>query len=288
MKRLDTGDFFQAWGGIASLQFGLPAVWTEARRRGHSIERVVAWMSAQPARMAGLFGRKGVIAEGADADLVCFQPDESIDWTHPIYHRHSLTPYEGRAFTGVVERTIVRGETVYKHRQFAAPPSGTVIYGPLHALNMASASDAHASLLRCCGSTRWAAQMTAERPYTTVNHLLARADAVWSEASVEDWLEAFRAHPRIGDRSGSKWSQAEQAGTRAADEETTRALAEGNDEYYDRFGFIFIICASGLSAAAMLAALRRRLGNDRETELRIAAGEQRRITGLRLLTLAAP
>ena len=108
LKRLEDGDFGAAWGGIASLQVALPAVWTGARARGIGLDRVVGWMSVAPARLAGL-SAKGAIAVGKDADLVAFAPDER--WTvGELEHRNPVTPYSGRSLTGVVRRTWLRGE----------------------------------------------------------------------------------------------------------------------------------------------------------------------------------
>jgi len=108
LKRLDVGDFGLAWGGIASLQVALPAVWTGARARGIPLADVVRWMSAGPARLAGLTG-KGAIAVGKDADLVAFAPEDR--WTvGELRHRNPVTPYAGRELHGVVRRTWLRGE----------------------------------------------------------------------------------------------------------------------------------------------------------------------------------
>ncbi|MDP8981278.1 MAG: allantoinase AllB [Acidobacteriota bacterium] len=124
MKRRDTGDFFAAWGGIASLQLGLPAVWTEARRRGFGIEHVSKWMSAAPARLAGLEGRKGAIEAGCDADVVLFDPDaESTVDPGELLHRHKLTPYAGRKLTGKVRKTWLRAHRV----QVDGAPQGRLL-----------------------------------------------------------------------------------------------------------------------------------------------------------------
>jgi allantoinase len=108
LKRLDVGDFGQAWGGIASLQVALPAVWTGARERGLGLDRVVRWMAEAPARLAGL-PRKGAIEVGRDADLVAFAPDERFT-VGALHHRNPVTPYAGRELTGVVRRTWLRGQ----------------------------------------------------------------------------------------------------------------------------------------------------------------------------------
>jgi allantoinase len=112
LKHLDEGDFGVAWGGIASLQLGLPAVWTEARRRGHSLCDVMRWMAERPARLAGL-QRKGQVALGYDADFAVFAPDEAfvVDPAR-LHHRHPITPYAGRSLAGVVRGTWLRGEEI--------------------------------------------------------------------------------------------------------------------------------------------------------------------------------
>jgi allantoinase len=110
LKRLDTGDFGAAWGGISSLEIGLPVVWTEARRRGYQLSDVVRWMAEGPARLVGL-ERKGRIGVGYDADLCVFAPDEAfvVD-PKRLHHRHPITPYDGRELLGVVRGTWLRGQ----------------------------------------------------------------------------------------------------------------------------------------------------------------------------------
>jgi OHCU decarboxylase len=133
------------------------------------------------------------------------------------------------------------------------------------------------------------------RPFNTADELMANADRVWWSLSEEDWLEAFRAHPKIGEEKAAaaqseqarNWSAQEQLGVEGAAAETKTALAEGNLEYEKRFGYIYIVCATGKTSEEMLASLKRRLQNNPETELRMAAEEQRKITRLRLEKLLA-
>jgi allantoinase len=125
MKELESGDFRAAWGGIASLQVTLPAVWTAARERGFSVTDLAHWMCAAPARLAGISDRKGSIAPGRDADLVIWEPE--VRWTiqpAALQHRHKITPYAGRTPFGVIRFTLLRGETVYDGGAFLDRPIG--------------------------------------------------------------------------------------------------------------------------------------------------------------------
>ena len=132
--------------------------------------------------------------------------------------------------------------------------------------------------------------MTAARPFANVDELLTKADSIWWSLSSEDWLEAFHAHPKIGEKKAAaaqseealQWSAQEQSGVNDAAATTMAALAAGNRDYEHRFGFIFSVCATGKSSEEMLAILQARLQNDAETEIAVAAEEQRKITRLRL------
>jgi allantoinase len=128
MKRQETGDFLDAWGGIASLQVSLPAVWTEAKRRGFSLMHISKWLCETPARLAGLAHQKGSIAPGCDADLVVWNPDAgfTVDPAQ-LYHRHKLTPYAGRDLMGIVEATFLRGVKIFDRGNFCAVPAGKVL-----------------------------------------------------------------------------------------------------------------------------------------------------------------
>src|SRR5687768_6752013 len=132
----------------------------------------------------------------------------------------------------------------------------------LDAFNALEPQTAFARLLACCGSRRWAAGMTAARPFASVAELFVVADRVWTSLLPEDWREAFAAHPRIGQRAGGgSWSQKEQAGVVGAPAAVLDALQRANEEYVTRFGYIFIVCATGQSAAGILDLLHRRLHN---------------------------
>jgi allantoicase len=136
-------------------------------------------------------------------------------------------------------------------------------------------------LRRVCGSSRWVESMLKGRPFASWEALLAAANESWTSLDAKDWLEAFAAHPRIGERKAG-WSSQEQSGTRAASEETMQRIADGNRAYEEKFGFIYLVCATGRSAGEMLENLTERLTHDRDEELRIAAAEQAKIIALRL------
>jgi OHCU decarboxylase len=163
----------------------------------------------------------------------------------------------------------------------------------LDQLNSIPAEGAAAEFVKCCGSVRWARAMTNARPFENTDELLNEADRIWWSLDSEDWLEAFRAHPKIGEQKAAQeasvearaWSEQEQSSVQSAPHGTMQALAAGNREYEQTFGYIFIVCATGKSSDEMLAILQERLNNDRDKELRVAAEEQRKITQLRLVKL---
>jgi len=141
-----------------------------------------------------------------------------------------------------------------------------------------------AELTSCCGSSAWARTMFNRQPFEDMHR---EADEVWWSLVPEDWLEAFAAHPKIGQKSTAKWTSQEQNGMSQAAVETAEEIARLNAEYDGKFGFIFIVCATGKSADEMLELLRARITNSRDEEIRVAAGEQAKITHLRLDKLLA-
>lgn len=164
----------------------------------------------------------------------------------------------------------------------------------LDRLNALPADDAEAELLRCCGSTEWARRMAAARPFPSADAMMEASDATWWALRDEDWREAFSRHPRIGEARAERpaegteaWSRQEQRGMEAAGGDTRAALAAANRDYEARFGWIYLVCATGRSADEMLEMCRARLGNEPGTEMRVAAAEQAKITRLRLEKLIA-
>jgi 2-oxo-4-hydroxy-4-carboxy-5-ureidoimidazoline decarboxylase len=150
-----------------------------------------------------------------------------------------------------------------------------------------------AALRRCCGSWRWVELVLADAPFASPDALHAAADRAFERLEPGDWLDAFSHHPRIGDRAALRdprsphaatadLSSREQEAASSAAEEVLGALAAANARYERRFGFVFLVCATGKSAGEMLSLLRDRLGNERDRELEIAAAEQRKITHIRL------
>ncbi|MEE2829560.1 MAG: allantoicase [Myxococcota bacterium] len=166
--------------------------------------------------------------------------------------------------------------------------------GLLTSLNALEAAEATEAFARCCGARRWVEAMVAQRPFRSESQLFGLAESLWWGLADADWKEAFTHHPRIGAdvealrekfAGTAEWSEGEQAGVHQASDETLRALAQGNTDYEARYGWIFIVCASGRTAEEMLALLTERMDNEPDAELRIAAGEQVKITRLRLQKL---
>ena len=128
LKLAETGDFLDAWGGIAALQFSLPVMWTQMEKRGFGLRELTRWMSAAPAKLAGLDKRKGRLAAGFDADIVIWHPEKEFKVVPEIIHfRNKITPYSGMNLRGAVEAVFVRGQKVYKNGEFAASPTGELL-----------------------------------------------------------------------------------------------------------------------------------------------------------------
>lgn len=163
----------------------------------------------------------------------------------------------------------------------------------LSALNAMPANVASAAFLACCGSHKWADAMTAARPFAHATQLYEAADRLWRGLNPDEWRHAFAAHPRIGERHAARdagaraasWSSQEQSAAASADERTLAELADVNRAYEERFGHVFLVCATGRSATELLTNAKQRMMNDPATELAVAAEEHRQITRLRLARL---
>ena len=160
----------------------------------------------------------------------------------------------------------------------------------LHELNTLSKEQLKRELGKCCGSSVWAEKMMPFFPADDMVELLEDAENVWYDCNEEDWKEAFTHHPKIGDTASLKkkfastanWASGEQSGVNTASEKTIEELAKANRFYEEKFGYIFIVCATGKSAEEMLELLKERLENDPADEIAIAAEEQNKITKLRI------
>lgn len=149
-------------------------------------------------------------------------------------------------------------------------------------LNQMAFDKAEQEFMKCCGSKVWAEKMAMLRPYADENALFSAAEKNWMACTSVDWYEAFAQHPRIGGRAKGEWTKEEQAGMVKASPQTLEALQKGNDAYEKKFGYVFLVCATGKGAEEMLRLLRERLENEPRAELAIAVREQTKITRLRL------
>jgi len=163
----------------------------------------------------------------------------------------------------------------------------------LSEFNALRSNEAESALMDCCGSARWAASVAMQRPYATVEALQKAAGSIWWNLDRADWLGAFSHHPQIGDKPASgtesarQWAEGEQTGAHVATEDVKARLARANRAYFEKFGYIYIVCATGKTAEGMLAILNQRLQNDPPSEISIAAEQQRMITRIRLEKLLA-
>ena len=271
LKRPETGDFTKAWGGIASLQFLLPLVWTEASKRGFGLADVEKWLCSRPASFAGLdkgfAAPKGRLAPGYRADLVAWDPVEEFTITHEtIVYRHKITPYGGRTWKGAV-----------KHTWLGA--SGNSLVRTTARLDTLPEAEARQALRHACASEAWVEAMMAQRPFGDYQTLSRVAGERWYSLGHSDWLHAFAAHPKIGEKYKTN---KEQAGVNGASGEVLSRLAEANQAYFDKFGFVFLVFATGKTAAQMLELLDARLARTPDQEWTEAAHQLHKITLFRL------
>ncbi|AUX24790.1 bifunctional allantoicase/OHCU decarboxylase [Sorangium cellulosum] len=284
--------------------------WETRRRRGPGHDWALVALAAQgeidrievdTSHFKGNYPDSCMI-EGIDAAGRSAEELAGVEGWREIVPQTKLQPHTRHLFEGELRAT-----GPFTHVRLNIYPDGGVsrlrVHGKatrsgaaeqrLRLLNALTAPEAEAELRVACGASAWASQMAEARPFRDEEHLRATAEQVFARLGPEDWLEAFRAHPRIGEARPAdvaagksalarRFSSQEQAGTSAADQETREALARDNRAYDEKFGHIFIVCATGKSAGEMLQILRERLEHTPEEELAIAAEEQRKITAIRL------
>jgi allantoicase len=266
---------------------GMHDGWETKRRRGPGNDWAIVQLATRAALQRAEVDTshfKGnapgsCLIEACDADGV---PADALTGWRTVLPQTALRPHTRHLFDDLA------AAGPFTHARLSIYPDGGVarlrLFGTVTAidwLNAMAGPEAETALLACCGSRAWARRMAGSRPFRDRTDLIRLSDGIWWSLAPEDWLEAFKAHPRIGEK-GSRWSEQEQAGARAARPEILAELIEANRRYEARFGHIFIVCATGKSAGEMLALLQERFGNDPAAELRVAADEQRKITHLRL------
>jgi allantoicase len=269
--------------------------WETRRRRGPGHDWVILRLAAE-----GVIERvevdtshfKGNYPDACSLEISGTGGEES--WTE-LLPRTKLKAHTQHVFCEELVELVTKGPARFV--RFNIFPDGGVsrlrLYGGmtecgriesrLAGFNAAGIETARAELTRCCGSSNWAARMQESRPFTSLAEMENAADRHWAGCAIEDWLAAFDAHPRIGEQSQSRWSQQEQS----ASGEVSAEMAERNRQYEEKFGYIFIVCATGKTAPEMLDLLKQRLANDPADEIRNAAEQQRLITRLRLRKLFA-
>lgn len=250
-----------------------------ARTSGGQIDDVrIAVGSVAPIPLRLRETEKIIEGNKVDADLLRSARQAAIAEIRPIDDIRSTAAYRSAVVANLV------AEFLEKLSRTASPDE------TLNRWNLLPPSDALAEILPCCGSTAWATALVACRPFHNEAALLAASEEIWKGLKKPDWLEAFSRHPRIGESKApatassqsAAWSAQEQRGVADAAGDIQSTLARANREYEEKFGRVFLVCATGKSAEEMLAILQRRLYNDEEVELRESVAEQRKITNLRL------
>jgi allantoicase len=283
--------------------------WETRRRRGPGHDWVILQLGA-PGQIQRVevdtSHFKGNFPESCLLEA-CYTEGSSIDFAGDNLWRQLLPLTKLKAHHHHIFRKELQKAGPATHVRLNIYPDGGVarlrLFGRLESpedrlkgierINRLTQAEARKAFLDCCGAKEWVTRMLAQKPFSSADQLLETADRVWSELQPESWLEAFRHHPAIGSSkakekqsaSARRWSSGEQSVAQKASAETLSLLASANREYHAKFGHVFLICATGKTSDEILDCLRRRLPNDRETELCIAVEEQRKITRLRLQKL---
>jgi allantoicase len=276
---------------------GMHDGWETRRRRGEGFDWAIVSLGASgvvqrleidtshfKGNAPGSAWVEGIDAPGAYVDALS---SPTLSWKE-ILPKTPLRPHTLHRFDDLLS------DGPYTHVRLGIHPDGGVarlrVFGrvsPLVLLNVRPEDEVEEQLLACCGSRTWAAKVARDRPFRRPLDLYGSSDRAFDALDRDDWLEAFSAHPRIGERAAgggmeSRWAAQEQSGADDALPQIRAELAEANRLYEQRFGHVFLVCATGKTAFEMLGLLGERLGNDPQKEIQVAAAEQRKITRLRL------
>jgi len=287
--------------------------WETKRRRGPGhdwvvlklgVPGVIRRIEVDTAHFKGNFpescSMEACYAPGAESDTFLVAPEawkELLTRTKlKANHRHLIIGFQNAGPITHVRFHIYPDGGVSRLRLFGRAELTEERVSAIARFNRLSREQALKALLDCCGAQKWAEKMLSMRPFPDMGYVLDTTDKVWAGLQREDWLEAFGHHPAIGEKQAKakqsaaarRWSAGEQSVAQKGSPETLAALAAANREYQTKFGYVFLICATGKSSEEILRNLHERMSNDPEAELRIAAEEQRKITRLRLEKLLAP
>ncbi len=269
MKRLDTGRFDQAWGGIASLSLALSIIHTEAQTRGFTLDHIVRWMSQAPASLAGLSHKTGALAPNREANFVIFDTETTFIVTpDKLHYRHAISPYLNETLRGqstphgsAANPSTSSNPALRTDTPRGASSSYCMMFNLSDALqhhelltrwNALDPVTAAREILPCCGSQAWAAALAAKRPIADEPALMQTSAAIWQSLPEAAWQQAFDSHPRIGQQHAQRateqslrWSAQEQSAAISTGDSSKQALAEANRRYEEKFHRIFIVCANG-------------------------------------------
>ncbi|KAK5584649.1 hypothetical protein RB653_006264 [Dictyostelium firmibasis] len=310
LKLIEQGDFMKAWGGISSLQLGLPIIWTEAKKRGVSLVKLSEYMSDEPSRLVGLNDRKGSIKIGRDADFVIWDPEESFIVDQDLLMvKNKNSPYHGEKLHGVVHETILRGNKIFKRGdqsisrilgQRLIPTkihTNSIYPNPtlpeIELLNSLSKS----SFIECTNllfesAPPLANELYEKRPFSSYQQLINDADKIIKSLNPNDKIQVINAHPRIGSsaaqvKKSSSISYREQNCDKdsSIDQSILETLKNLNNQYESKFGFKFVEFVNGRSKSEIIPIIEQRLNNEKQSELDKGLSEMIEISKSRLLKL---
>ncbi|KAN0055620.1 hypothetical protein ACTA71_008736 [Dictyostelium dimigraforme] len=310
LKLIEQGDFMKAWGGISSLQLGLPIIWTEAKKRGIPLTKLSEYMSDEPSRLVGLNDRKGSIKIGRDADFVIWNPEEQFTVDQDLLMvKNKNSPYHGEKLVGVVYETILRGNKIFKkgdqtvskilgkrliqtkiHTNSIYPNPTLPEIELLNSLSQKSFFDCVHLLFEAAPPL--ANALYEKRPFSSYQQLIDQAYSIIQSLNEVEKILVINAHPRIGlsasqVKNSSSISYREQSCDKdsSLDQSILETLSKLNDKYEFKFGFKFVVFVNGRSKKEIIPILEDRLNNEKQKELELGLFEMIEISKSRLLKL---